>query len=320
MVDVGDRDAGVLDHLLERLAGAVQQILGDALEFGAGQLLVEEQRVLLRVDSDVGQVDRGALARTQLDLGLLGGLTQPLHGHLVLGQVDAAGALELLDQPVDDPLVPVVATEVVVTGGGTHLDDALADLEQRDVEGAATEVEDQDGLFLLTLVEAVGQRRRRRFVDDAQHVEAGDLAGFLGGLSLGVVEVGGHRDDRVGDVLAEVALRVALQLHERAGADLLGGVLLAVDLGAPVSAHVPLDRTDGPVDVGHRLVLGGLSDQHLTVARERDDGRRRSRALGVGDDDGVATFQHCDDGVGGPEVDTDRTSHSYCLLIGLNRI
>ncbi|ELP44522.1 putative NAD-specific glutamate dehydrogenase [Mycobacterium avium subsp. paratuberculosis S5] len=310
VVDVGHRDAGVGDHRLERLTGAVQQILGDALEFGAGQLLVEEQRVLVRVDGDVGQVDRGALRAGQLDLGLLGGLTQPLHGHLVLGQVDAAGALELVDQPVDDPVVPVVATELVVTAGGADLDHTLADLEQRNVERAAAEVEDQDGLLLLALVQAVGQRGRGRLVDDAQHVEAGDLAGFLGRLTLGVVEVRRYGDDRVGDVLTQIGLGVALELHQHAGADLLSGVFLAVDLDGPVGAHVPLDRTDGAVDVGHRLVLGGLADEHLAVAGERDDGRGGPRALGVGDDDGVTALEDCDDGVGGPEVDTDRTSHS----------
>ena len=36
-----------------------------------------------------------------------------------LRQVDAVGGLELLDQPVDDPLVPVVATEVGVAVGAT---------------------------------------------------------------------------------------------------------------------------------------------------------------------------------------------------------
>ncbi len=28
-------------------------------------------------------------------------------------------------------------------------------------------------------------------------------------------------------------------------------------------------------------------------------------------DDGVATFEYRDDGVGGPEVDSDRTSHGF---------
>ena len=94
-----------------------------------------------------------------------------------------------LDQPVDDLLVPVVATEVVVAAGGLDLDDALADLEQGHVERAATEVEDEDRLVLLALVQAVRQRGRGGLVDDAQDVEARDLTGLLGGLALGVVEV-----------------------------------------------------------------------------------------------------------------------------------
>ena len=45
------------------------------------------------------------------------------------------------------------------------------------VEGAATEVEDEDLLFLVLLVEAVGERGGRGLVDDALDVEAGDAAG-----------------------------------------------------------------------------------------------------------------------------------------------
>ena len=128
----------------------------------------------------------------ELDLRLLRRLLQALERHAVLAQVDALGLLELGDEPVDDALVEVVAAEVRVAVGGLDLDDALADLEDRDVEGAAAEVVDRDGLVLL-LVEAVGQRRRGGLVDDAQDVEPGDLAGVLGRLALRVVEVGRAR-------------------------------------------------------------------------------------------------------------------------------
>ena len=53
------------------------------------------------------------LARRELDLGLLGGLLEPLQRHRVPGQVDALVALELGDEPVDQDLVEVVAPRCV---------------------------------------------------------------------------------------------------------------------------------------------------------------------------------------------------------------
>ena len=62
----------------------------------------------------------------------------------------------------------------VLPDGGLHLEHAVADLEDRHVEGAAAEVEDEDGLVGALLVEAVGQGGRGGLVDDAQHLEPGD--------------------------------------------------------------------------------------------------------------------------------------------------
>ena len=89
-------------------------------------------------------------------------------------------------------LVEVVAAEVGVAVGGLHLEDALGEIEDRDVVGAAAEVVDGD-LLVALLLQTVGQRRGGRLVDDALHVEAGDPAGVLGGVALGVVEVGRAR-------------------------------------------------------------------------------------------------------------------------------
>ena len=132
---------------------------------------------------------------------------------------------------------------------------------------------------LGALVQTVGQRRGGRLVHDPQDVEARDLAGLLGGLALRVVEVRRHGDDRVGDLLTEVRLGVALELHEHPRGDLLRGVLLAVDVDGPAGAHLTLDRTDGPVRVGDRLTLRDLADEHLAVAREGDDRRGGPGAL-----------------------------------------
>ena len=142
-------------------------------------------------------------------------------------EIDAVALLELGDDPVDDPLIEVVAAEMRVAVGRLHLDDAFAHLENRDVERAAAEVVDGDRLVLL-LVEPVRQRRRRRLVDDAHHLEAGDLAGVLGRLPLRVVEVGRHGDDRLGDRLPEILLRGLLQLLQNHRGDFGRRIFLAV--------------------------------------------------------------------------------------------
>ena len=108
-------------------------------------------------------------------------------------------------------LVDVIAAQVRVAVGRLYFDDAFAHFKDGNIERAAAQVVDGDRLVFF-LVEAVGQRRRRRLIDDAQHFEARDFAGLLGGLALAVVEVRGNGDDRLGDFLAEKILRCALQL------------------------------------------------------------------------------------------------------------
>ncbi len=272
------------------------------------QALVEMERTFVG-GGDERQVDLGLLHLAELDLGLLGSLLEALHGHVVLAQVDVVGRLELGDEPVDDPLIPVVATQAGVAVGRLDLEHPVADLEDRDVEGASAEVEHEDGLVLAFLVESVGKRRGGRLVDDAEHLEACDLAGLLGGGALRVVEVRGDRDDGLGDRVAEVGLGVTLQLLERAGRDLLAVVVLAVDADRPVGADVALHRPDRAIGVGDGLALGDLADQDLAVLGEGHDRWGRARTLGVGDDNGIAGLEHADDRVGGTEIDSDGLGH-----------
>ena len=111
----------------------------------------------------------------------------------------------------DQQVVDVVAAEVRVAVGGDDFEDAVVQLENRNVEGAAAEVVDRDDAVLL-LVEAVGERCGGRLVDQAQDFESGDAAGVFRGLTLRVVEICGDGDDRLRDRLSEKAFGVALEL------------------------------------------------------------------------------------------------------------
>ena len=68
--------------------------------------------------------------------------------------------LEPVADVVEQQLVEVVAAELGVAVAGEDLDDAVLDLDDRDVERAAAQVVDEQPLQLAR-VGVVGQRRRR---------------------------------------------------------------------------------------------------------------------------------------------------------------
>ena len=137
--------------------------------------------------------------------------------------------------------IEVAAAEVVVAGRRLHVEHAVEHLEHADVERAAAEVVDEHELLCVEVVEAVGQRRRGRLVEDAIDVEAGQLAGVLGRLPLRVGEVGRHRDHRLADGPAEVALGVLLQLLEHERRHLLRRVVALAQPHLRRRAHQPLE-------------------------------------------------------------------------------
>ena len=100
-----------------------------------------------------------------------------------------------------------------VAVGADDAEHAVGHFEHRNVERAAAEVEDHD-LFVLLLVQAIGQRGGGRLVDDPRHFQPGDLPGILGGLALGVVEVGRHGDHGLVHLVAQVGLGRFLELPQ----------------------------------------------------------------------------------------------------------
>ena len=249
--------------------------------------------------------------------------------------------LEFADEVLEDGVVEVLAAEEGVAVGGADLEDARLHLENGDVEGAAAEIVDGHEQVLL-VVEAEGERGRRRLVDHAQHVEAADLAGVLGRLTLRVVEVGRHRDDGILDRCAQIGLGRLLHLGEHEGADLTRRVHLAhgLDPGVAVARLDDLERdalhlflhlrvleaatdetlrrVERVLRIGDRLALGWRAHQALAVLAEGDHRRCGAHALGVLDHSGRAALHHSHARVGRAQVDADHlTAH---LLVSFRRI
>ena len=330
LVQLAGGELGVLERLLHRHGAAVDQLGGQFLELGAGE---GEIQVLgtLRRGRDERQVDLALGGVGQLHLGFFSGFGEALQGLLVLTQIDAFVGFEGLGQVINDHLVEVVTTEVRVTSGGQHLKHAVANFQNGHVEGAAAQVEDQDALVAL-LVEAVGQSRSGGLVDDAQHLKASDLAGVLGGLALGVVEVGGNGDHRLADGFTEVLTGVLGQLAQHLGGHLFRRKLLVenralhLHVGAGLfdavahlfrflvhlinpTADETLDGIEGVIRVHHRLTFGDLTHQLILVLGVSNHGGRGAEALGVRDHGGLAALHHGNTAVRGAKVNADNLAH-----------
>ena len=331
-LDVVGRKFRVFQRLLYRLHRALEQIVHQLFEAGARQLQLHVDRPA-RSRGDERQVNLRLHHLRKLDLGLFGRFLQPLQCHAVLAQVDVVLFLELIDEPVHDPLVDVIAAQVCVAVRGLDFDHPAAHFQHGNVERAAAQVVHRDR-FVALLVQAVGQRCRRRLVDNAHHFHTGDFACLLGGLALGVVEVRRDGDHGLGDLFPEKIFRRGFQLRQDHGGNLRRAVRLAGNLHTRIlvrsrdyfighaphffgdfvkaPAHEAFDGIHGVFGIGHRLALRHLADEPLARLGDGHDGRCCPRAFLVGDDHRLTALHHGHHGVRRSEVNSNNLAH--CCL------
>jgi len=337
LVDLGGLECG-----FDGEHGSLEVVEAEFFKLGTGESAGEVDTVHKGVDFDRG---RGVAGQGTLGTFTLGAETT--EGLVVTGQVGATVLTrELLDAVVHNSVIEIFTTQVGITGDTDDLEDTTLNLEERDIEGTSTHIVDEDLLNLVgLLVQTVRDGGGGRFVDDTEGVQTGNVGGVLGGLSLRVVEVGGDRDDGVGDGLSEVGVGDFLHFSQHHGGDLFGveGSVLVVqgnldlrlvgvvtsDLERPqfhVGLHVLIvyvttDQTlgieHGVLGVAGSLVLGGITNQSLTtVGGESHVGGGGSVTLVVGNDFDLVVLPHTDTRVGGTQIDTDSVvfSGSHLLL------
>lgn len=287
-VDVLLGELGLGKSLLEGLVDLCEKRLNHGLELLAGNHGGGIDVVHERLD-----VDGSLLVGRQNLLGLLSGGDGSGHGTAVTVDVDLVLALELLGEMVDESLVEVSATEILVPSGG--LDGKLALLELNDANSVAA-VADVDkgntaGPLLRSREVKLGDTPAKSgssaVVDEAEELEAGDLGGVDQSTALDVSEPRGDAHADVGDGELELGTGGGLDFAEVHGDKLGGRELLLVaqvgDLGADLavdidkrggdvlllvldigvvegSAGKTLEAADGVLEIGDFLSLGGLTE------------------------------------------------------------
>ena len=217
----------------------------------------------LSCSCDERKVDVGRCGRRKFLLSLLSCLFQSLKSHSVVGQVNAFLALEILQHVVCDRVVKVIAAEVAVAVNCENFDDAVADIDDRNIECAAAKVIDHD-LLIYFVVKAVSQSCCCRLVDDTLYFKTCDLAGVLCCLALSVVEVCRNCDDCLCDLLTDIVLSVSLQFLKDHSGDLLRCVGLAAHGNLLICSDLSLDGSDRVVSICNCLTFCRLTDKSLT--------------------------------------------------------
>ena len=232
-----------------------------------------------RLVPGVRDAERGLLALGQRFLAALGLQEQVVQDFGIIERVAVLAGLspELLRQVHHDRLIPEHAPQPVVAAGADHADQPVLDLDHRDVERAAPQVVDQDGL-VFTVLEAIGDGGGGRLVQDGPHVQAGQAAGVGRRLALGRSEIRRTGDHDLADLFAERDLGVAHDFAQDERRDVLGAVRLPVILEDEIGiAHALLDRAKRR-DRGSTLAdsLAVLPTMMLSPSNRTTDGVIRS--------------------------------------------
>ena len=238
---------------------------------------------------------------------------------------------ECVGKVVHDAHVKVFTAKERVAVGGFNFEQAIVDFQDGHVECTAAKVIDRDGLCFF-FVQTVCQRSRCRLVDDPQHFEASDFAGVFCRLTLSIVKVRRHGDNRLCYFFAEIAFSGFFHFAQDERGNLGRRVFLAARFDPCVTVatvddlerHIFLflceelivepttDKTLHSKDcvfwVGHGLTFCRLSNKAFVIS-ESDDRRRCARAFSVLNNTWLRAVHDGDTRVCRSEVDTNNFGH-----------
>ncbi|MNC37044.1 NAD-specific glutamate dehydrogenase [compost metagenome] len=221
-----------------------------------------------------------------------------MYSRFVLAQVNALFFLEFSYEEIHNHLVKIVAAQTVVTAGSFYFEEAVAQFKDRNVEGTAAQVIDEDGL-VFCFFQTVSQCSCSRLVHDTQNFQTGDFTCILCSLTLAVIEIRRNRDNSLSNRLSQVSFGIGFQFLQNHGRDLLCRVVFAVNAFFVVRAHMAFDGSDGAVRVRNRLAFGCFTDDTFAVLLEAYNRWGCARAFRIRNNDSFAAFHYGNARVGG---------------------
>src|SRR6266850_4846703 len=217
-----------------------------AVNDGANQRVESPTRELVREYFSIGQREfeyRGFFFR-ELMLHVDQSFAQFLCQFAMRGKIDFFGLQDFFMDEGLQKIVDIVAAEVSVAIRCENLVNVAVvggdQFQNGNIKCAATEIVHSDFSALL-FMQTIGECRGSWLVHKAQNFQSGNFPGVFGGLTLGVVEISRHGNDRAIDWLAEECFRPIIQLAQNERRNFRRGKNLATEANAN---HVAAGRIE----------------------------------------------------------------------------
>src|SRR5258708_1563053 len=123
--------------------------------------------------------------------------------------------------------------------GGDNFEDAVVQLEDRNIESAAAEIVNGDDAVLL-LVETVGERSGCGLVYQPQNFKARDASRVFSSLTLRIVEIRWYGNDGFCYRCSEKTLGIALELAQDKSRNLRRSKCLSAELNPQYLARLQI--------------------------------------------------------------------------------
>eukprot|EP00906_Rhabdomonas_costata_P012959 RCo018624 len=219
VVDLAGVQLSIFQYPLHRLKRFFEEVQVNLLKLGSRKLLREVQpiRKVFHLNASLRQAG-------ELPLRLLTCSPQAGQGTLVLTQVSAVLCHQNLQELVHQSSVKVLATQVSIPSRGNNFKESIFDVEQGNVQGSSSQVENQN-VALKGKIQAVSDGSRSGLIHDPQHIQPSNGCSVLDRRPLHGGEIGWTGNNGPLDFLANMRLRDGLHFYKNEGKDFLGCVM-----------------------------------------------------------------------------------------------
>lgn len=149
-------------------------------------MAVDNGRRKLRTDLVKGvNLDSSLRDTGESPLGTLAGGPETPKGARIIRDIKLGLPLELVLEVFEECIVEIFTTKVGITGSCLYSENTTVDIEERNIKGSSSEIEDKHiFLFFGLTVETVSNSGSSRLIDDTEDIETRDGTSILGCKTL----------------------------------------------------------------------------------------------------------------------------------------